>query len=230
MTPYRILIIDDDRNLSDVVALNLRQAGYEVLQAHSGEKGVEVALSGHPDLVLLDVALPDADGFEVCRRIRAEAYTPIIFLSGKTHETDVITGLAVGGDSYIKKPFEIPELVALVKAVLRRSKEYPEAAKAKVLRIQDLVVDPGKFELRLSGRTVPLSATEFRLLEYLARNVDLVLSREQLLENVWGFKTDGLASRTVDVAVARLRKKMADDSDHPRYIQTVPGVGYRLNA
>lgn len=229
MARARILVVDDEKPIADIIAMNLKEVGYDVHVADNGEIALEMARELGPDLIVLDVMLPGAvDGFEVCRRVRENASTPIIFLSARTHEADVIEALALGGDSYVKKPFDIAELVALVKATLRRTLEYP-FPHADVLTVQDIEIDIPRVEVRVGTRVIPVSATEFRLLEYLGRHADRTVSRHDLLEHVWGFKVEGVTTRTVDMTVARLRKKLAGESE-PRYIHTVPGIGYRLDS
>jgi DNA-binding response OmpR family regulator len=220
----RVLLVEDDASIREVTALGLKQAGFRVTTAGDGREGLLRAKRDPFDAVVLDVMLPSLDGFEVCREIRKESRVPILMLTARTDTIDVVVGLESGADDYVSKPFEMPELVARVRAILRRAGATPEEA---VLSVGPLEVDPSGFSVRKEGKDVGLTATEFRLLLELARRPGQVFTRELLLERVWNYDYLG-DSRLVDVAVQRLRAKVEDDPAHPRLITTVRGVGYRL--
>jgi DNA-binding response OmpR family regulator len=217
-----IVVIEDDANISDLVDMYLRREGFRVLQAVDGESGLATIEREKPRLAILDVGLPGAvDGFEVCRRLRARATVPVLMLSARDGEIDRVLGLELGADDYVTKPFSPRELVARVKAVLRRvdgPREQPD-----VLPVGQIEVDAGRREARVDGRIVPLATKEFDLLHFLARNTGLALSRQQLLDGVWGPGWYG-DERTVDAHVRQLRKKLGDALP----LATVWGIGYRL--
>ncbi len=221
-----IVVVEDDTHISDLVDMLLRAEGFRVLQANAGEKGLEIIERERPRLAVLDVGLPDIDGLEVVRRLRAVAgavaHTPVIMLTARDGEIDRVLGLELGADDYITKPFSNRELVARVKAVLRRVDGPPREA-PDVLTIGRVEVDSGRREARLDGVPVALATREFDLLLYLAENQGLALTRRQLLDGVWGPDWYG-DDRTVDVHVRQLRKKLGDDFP----LATVWGVGYRL--
>jgi DNA-binding response OmpR family regulator len=220
----RILVVEDDPSIREVVALGLRAAGYRPTQASDGRDGLARATQEPFDLILLDVMLPSMDGFEVCREIRRQSRVPIIMLTARTDTVDIVVGLESGADDYVTKPFEMPELVARCRAVLRRATAPAEDHAA---RVGPLEVDPVAFVARKDGVEVTLTATEFRLLLELARRPGQVFTRELLLQRVWNYDYLG-DSRMVDVAIQRLRSKVEDDPAHPTLITTVRGVGYRL--
>jgi DNA-binding response OmpR family regulator len=221
----RILLVEDDASIREVTALGLRRAGFRVTTAADGRGGLAHARQPVFDVVILDVMLPGLDGFEVCREIRKTSRVPIVMLTARTDTIDVVVGLESGADDYVKKPFEIAELVARVRAVLRRaSAEPPEA----VLAVGPLEVDPAKFTVRRAGVELSLTATEFRVLLELARRPGQVFTREMLLERVWDYDYLG-DSRLVDVAVQRLRAKVEEEPAHPKLIRTVRGAGYKLD-
>jgi DNA-binding response OmpR family regulator len=222
----RVLIIEDDPNVADVVARYLEREGYAVESAADGLAGLEMALSDPPDLVVLDLMLPSLSGLEVCRRLRAKAPVPVIMLTARGEEVDRIAGLELGADDYVAKPFSPRELTARVKAVLRRASGALAAEDTAVLRAGALEVDPVAHEARLDGEIVSLTAREFELLTHLMRNPRRAFRREELLAAVWGF-TYGDTS-TVTVHVRRLREKIEADPSEPRHICTVWGVGYRF--
>jgi DNA-binding response OmpR family regulator len=222
----QVLVVEDDRSVRETVTLLLERAALRVTAVDDGRQALE-RLRQHPfDLVLLDVMLPVVDGFKVCREIREKSQIPIVMLTARADTADVVAGLELGADDYLTKPFQGPELVARVRAALRRRDTDPLAPR---LRIQDLDIDASGFRLTQAGRPVELTATEFRLLVELATNAERVVSREVLLQRVWGYDYLG-DSRLVDMAVKRLRDKLGDDPRHPRYITTVRGAGYRLDA
>lgn len=222
-----IVIVEDDPNIADLVELYLRRDGYRPYQASNGERALQVIAERNPELVLLDVGLPgELDGLDVCRAIRAESGIPIIFLTARDAEIDRVLGLELGADDYVTKPFSPRELVARVKAILRRSSGTGFAAD-RLTPIDlgwEVVVDPGRCEVTLAGEPVALATREFNLLLYLAEHRGLALSRLQLLDGVWGVGWVG-DDRTVDVHVRQLRKKLGD----ALRLETVWGVGYRLD-
>jgi two-component system, OmpR family, response regulator MtrA len=221
----RVLLVEDDASIREVTALGLRRAGFRVTTAADGRGGLAHARQPVFDLVILDVMLPGLDGFEVCREIRRASRVPILMLTARTDTIDVVVGLESGADDYVKKPFEVAELVARVRALLRRAAADPPEA---VLTVGPLQIDPGRFAVRRDGTDVPLTATEFRLLLELARRPGQVFTREVLLERVWDYDYLG-DSRLVDVAVQRLRAKIETDPAHPALIRTVRGAGYKLD-
>jgi two-component system, OmpR family, response regulator MtrA len=220
-----VLLVEDDSSIREVATLGLEQAGFRVTASGDGREAL-IRFRQEPfDLVVLDVMLPSLDGFEVCREIRSESQTPIVMLSARDALHDVVVGLELGADDYVTKPFELPELVARIKAVLRRSVAQPGD---RVIAVDGLEIDPGAFSVRRHGEELELTATEFRLLLELARRPKQVFTRELLLELVWNYDYLG-DSRLVDVAVQRLRAKIEADPANPRLIKTVRGVGYRFD-
>ena len=222
----RLLLVEDDASIREVATLGLTQAGFRVTTAADGREGLLHFRQTPFDLVILDVMLPNLDGYEVCRQIRAESRVPIIMLSAKSDTVDVVVGLELGADDYVTKPFEMPELVARARAALRRASAVPDEP---VLIRGDLEVDPGAFMARRGDKELTLTATEFKLLLELARRPGQVFTRELLLQQVWNYEYLG-DSRLVDVAVQRLRAKVEDDPKEPQMIKTVRGVGYRFDA
>jgi len=217
------VIVEDDQNIADLVELYLRQEGFRVVQAHDGEMGLDAVRDQCPRLVVLDVGLPGAvDGLEVCRRLRATADVPVLMLTARDGEVDRVLGLELGADDYVTKPFSPRELVARVKAILRRS-EGPPRDRPDVLLVGAVEVDTGRREAKVDGEVVPLAAREFDLLRFLAENTGLALSRQQILDGAWGPDWYG-DERTVDVHVRQLRKKLGEALP----LTTVWGVGYRL--
>lgn len=223
-----ILIVDDEESIRELVQFNLRKAGYQTAVAASGAECLSRFSQDQPDLVVLDLMLPDTDGFTLCRTLRQSAQVPVIFLTARDDEVDRVLGLELGADDYVTKPFSPRELVARVRAVLRRAGESAAQPQRDVVEAGDLVIDPARHEVRRRGRTVPLTPKEFELLVFLARNAGQALSRDQLLDSVWGpdYFGDG---RLVDVHVRHLRAKVEDDPANPVYIKTVRGVGYRFD-
>jgi DNA-binding response OmpR family regulator len=218
-----IVVIEDDPSIADLVDLYLREAGFRVLQAATGNRGLELVGLHAPVLAVLDIGLPDIDGFEVCRRIRAGSAMPVLFLTARDGEIDRVLGLELGADDYVTKPFSPRELVARVKAILRRGAPAP-AVDAQLITIGDDVrVDLARHEATVRGAAVPLATKEFELLAFFARNQGIALTRRQLIDNVWGADWYG-DDRTVDVHVRQLRKKVGDELP----LATVWGVGYRL--
>jgi DNA-binding response OmpR family regulator len=222
-----ILVVDDEPNLTDLVRDYLEREGYTVLVAADGRSALDLVRSRQPDLVVLDVMLPELDGVEVCRRLRQTSDAYVIMLTARAEEVDKIVGLSVGADDYLTKPFSPRELVARIKAMLRRPRtvgDEPEAPPPR--RFGEIVLDPGRHEVLRDGKEVALTAREFQLLATLASHPRHVFTRDQLLERVWG--DDYYDDHVVDVHVANLRKKLEDDPARPRYVETVRGVGYRF--
>lgn len=220
----RVLIVEDDAALAELVVLALAGAGYQPALRTDGEEGLRAALDGGFDLVLLDILLPGLDGLEVCRRVRARSQVPIIMITAKADTRDVVTGLDCGADDYLPKPFEVQELLARVRAVMRRATSPP----GPMIVHGHLEICPTEATVRKRGEALALTATEFRLLLTLARAPRQVFSREALLREVWGYDYLG-DSGMVTMAVKRLRDKVEDDPAHPRLIETVRGFGYRLS-
>ncbi len=220
---HRILLVEDDPSIRELTTLGLRTAGYEVVEAADGREALDRFAETAPDGVVLDIMLPVLDGLAVCRRIRSESSVPVIMLTARTDAYDVVTGLEAGADDYIRKPFEMPELLARLRAVLRRA---DSASTGGPLRLGPLVIDETAWAVTRDGEPIALSHTEFRLLATLARRPGQVFTRELLLEEVWGYDYLG-DSRLVDVAVQRLRAKVEDVPAEPRLILTVRGVGYK---
>jgi DNA-binding response OmpR family regulator len=217
-----IVVVDDEPNIADLVDLYLAREGFRVLKTETGEGGLQAVKDHRPRLVVLDVGLPDVDGLEVCKRLRATSQIPVIFLTARDSEVDRVLGLELGGDDYLTKPFSPAELVARVKAVLRRVDGGPAA---EVMQAGQVAIDAGRREVRVAGEPVDFTTKEFDLLRYLAERPGLALSRQQILDGVWGYDWYGDA-RTVDVHIAQVRKKLGDTVE----IKTVRGVGYRLES
>ncbi|MBN1889029.1 MAG: response regulator transcription factor [Thermoflexales bacterium] len=226
MSNAKVLVVDDDKKIVDLISLYLKKDGYQVLPAYDGQQAIELARSRQPDLVILDLMLPKLDGMDVCSILRAESPVPIIMLTARTTEDDKLAGLDLGADDYVTKPFSPRELMARVRAVLRRAAQNEETEAAD-FRFGDLVLSFRRHELRAGGQVVDLTPTEFRLLELLARQPGRAFSRLELLEQVFGYNYEGL-ERTVDVHVMNLRKKIEPEPGRPRYVVTVKGLGYRF--
>ncbi|MCI0770960.1 MAG: response regulator transcription factor [Chloroflexi bacterium] len=222
-----ILVVDDDPTISDVVARYLRGDGFDVAVALDGQAALDQANETYPDLVVLDLMLPKVDGLEVCRRLRALGNVPIIMLTAKGEEMDRLIGLNLGADDYMTKPFSPRELVARVKAVLRRTAAMPEPYEGDTLRFDELSINPLTRQVVAADKDVELTAKEFDVLLYLAQHPKQVFSREQLLNDVWDYLYAGDTS-TVTVHIRRLREKIERDPARPRFIQTVWGVGYKF--
>lgn len=222
-----ILVVEDEAIVSEVVSDYLRRDGFQVVTAADGLEAMEKFCSARPDLVLLDLMLPSIDGLEVCRRIRLQSNVPIIMVTAKTEETDTIIGLGVGADDYVAKPFGPKELVARVKAVLRRASAPPPIA-GDPLSFGQLVIRTDRRQVEVSGKPVDLTAREFDLLEFLAKHPGQVFSRDELLDKVWdwAYVSDG---GTVTVHIRRLRQKIEPDAERPRYLKTVWGAGYKFD-
>ena len=215
-----ILVVDDEPNIAELIELYLSREGYQVVKAGAGEAAVRAAAEHRPRLVVLDIGLPDIDGLEVCRRLRQTSTIPVIFLTARDSEVDRVVGLELGADDYVTKPFSPPELVARVKAVLRRA---DPAATTQIIQVADATIDLGRREVRVRGDVIAFTTREFELLQFLAEHPGLALSRQQILDGVWGYDWFG-DERTVDVHLAQIRKKL----DGAVRIDTVRGIGYRL--
>ena len=226
-----ILIVDDEQPIIDMLVYNLEKEGYNTLEATDGEKAVDIALNNTPDLILLDIMIPKMDGLSVCKRIRHTLNVPIIMLSAKGEEIDKKLGLEFGADDYITKPFSIRELMARIKANLRKGKGSYEDGKAEAntnkIIVGDLQLDVDKFETRVKNKVIDLTLREFEVLKYLANQLGQVVTRETLLEKVWGYEYYG-DIRTVDVTVRRIREKIEEDTSNPKILITKRGVGYYI--
>ena len=228
MSAYKILIVEDDINLQDTLAYNLRKEQFEVITAANGETALELAKDENPDLIVLDIMLPGLSGLEVCRILRKEMTVPVLMLTARNEEVDKIVGLEIGADDYMTKPFSMRELLARIRAMLRRaSMTIPRAAAEKTIKIDNLVIDTARHNAVLDGKELGMSPKEFDLLVFLAENRELVFSREQLLEKVWGYDYGG-DTRTVDVHVRWLRQKIETDPSKPEKLITVRGTGYKM--
>lgn len=220
----KILLVEDDASLSFGLRKNLQFEGYEVLAAQDGKKGLQLAIDGKPDLIILDIMLPGLNGFEICETLRKHRIrTPVIFLSAKAAERDKVQGLDLGGDDYMTKPFSVRELLARVRRTLQRQREDEE----EPYTFGEIVVDFGGRTVKRRGRSVELTSREYDLLRFLVRSRGKVLERETILRQVWGFDYYGTA-RTIDNFITRLRQKIEDDANEPRWIVTVRGVGYKF--
>ena len=232
----KILIVDDDKNLLEVIKYNLEKDGYSIVLAEDGTQAIEIARKEKPDLIILDVMLPGIDGFEVCRILRKEMSVPILMLSAKTDEIDKVVGLELGADDYISKPFSVRELMARVRATLRRresneqhtlSNKLKETRENLIIKGHGLEVDTIRHQVSLKGSPLNLTPKEFELLTFLMRYKGQVFSREQLMEKVWGYTFEG-SKRTVDVHIRWLRQKIEDNPDTPKILVTVIGFGYKF--
>lgn len=230
MAKQRILVVDDDRSIVKVVRGYLEQAGFEVLTAYDGEGALHTLRSERPDLLVLDLMLPDRDGWEITRIIRSDqtlGQTPIIMLTARVEDTDKIVGLEMGADDYITKPFNAREIVARVRSLLRRA-HYGQNAHPQQLRIGGIVLDPDQRMVTVEGQSVDLTRTEFTLLQLLMGNAGHTFTRDELLEKSMGYAYEGMG-RTLDTHISNLRKKIEPDAGSPTYIQTVYGIGYRMS-
>lgn len=224
----KILVVDDEKPIADILKFNLEKEGYQVVCAYDGDAAVELAESENPDLILLDIMLPNRDGNEVCREVRKTQMMPIIMLTAKDSEIDKVLGLEMGADDYVTKPFSNRELIARVKANLRRQNAPDDTVKAtKDIVIANLTIHPDAYVVSRDGVQIELTHREFELLHYLARHIGQVMTREHLLETVWGYDYFGDV-RTVDVTVRRLREKIEESPSNPSWIVTRRGVGYYL--
>lgn len=224
-----VLIIEDEKPIVDILKFNLERENYKVLYALDGEEGLSLALTKAPDLILLDVMLPGMDGFDVCRRVREKSRVPILMLTARDEELDKVLGLEMGADDYITKPFGVRELMARVKAHLRRTEAALESKEDEVIRFGDFCILCNRYEITKGGETVELTLREFELIKFLAQQPGRIFTRENLLEQVWGYAYFGEV-RTVDVTIRRLREKIEENPAEPRHIITKRGVGYYLKA
>jgi len=222
-----ILVVDDERTLRETLAEGLEEEGFVVFQAADGREAVEAFRRHHPDLILLDLMLPELSGTEVCRIIRAESGVPILMLTAKSAEIDKVVGLELGADDYVTKPFSFRELLARVRALLRRSEAQAQAAEPETIELGAVKIDLAGRRLLRDGETLPVKPKAFDLLVFLVRNAGHVFTRDQLLEHVWGYDYAG-ETRTVDVHVHWLRAQIESDPADPVYLETVRGVGYVL--
>lgn len=221
----RILVVDDEKAIADIIKFNLEKEGYNVDTAYDGEEGMEKVNRLLPDLIILDVMMPKKDGFQVLKEIRLKYNTPVLMLTAKEEEVDKVLGLELGADDYITKPFSMRELVARVKSNLRRVDYSKQLDVNTIINSDELSIDLNKYEVRKNGDVVELTLREYELLKFLASSSEQVFSREQLLEEVWGYEYYG-DIRTVDVTVRRLREKIEDNNGEFKYILTKRGVGY----
>lgn len=233
MSTKKILIIEDEPNIRELVLYNLKTNGYDCIAAEDGIMGITMVHREKPDLILLDIMLPEKNGFEICRELREEGNkTPIIMMTAKTEESDKVMGLDYGADDYISKPFGIREMMARIKAVLRRYEVSTEIVDDKpvtdtILTADDLIINVERHEVTAGGRHVDLTLKEFELLQYLMENRGHVYSRDQLLNNIWGIDYTG-ETRTVDVHIRHLRQKLSDGINEDKYIETIRGKGYKV--
>ena len=225
--PSKILVVDDEKSIVEIISYNLQKEGYEVITANDGMQGLKTALSENPDLILLDIMMPKLDGFEVCKRLREKKLqTPVIMLTARAEEVDKVLGFELGADDYVTKPFGVRELMARVKANLRkRAEPEPVEEPKNTFTISDLVFDMNMQDIRRKGQVIALTPREFELTKFLATQKNQVFTREELLEKVWKYEYFGDV-RTVDVTIRRLRSKLEENPEKPRYILTKRGVGY----
>lgn len=226
----KILVVDDEKNIVDILKLNLQKEGYTVMEAYDGADAVNKALApdpaDRPDLILLDVMLPEMNGFEVCRKVRDNSSVPILMITAREDEVDKVLGLEIGADDYITKPFSMRELMARVRANMRRMEVEPEKAESPdVIEIGSFKLDCNRYELYKGDRLIDLTVREFELIKFLTSQPNKIYSRKNLLEYVWDYEYYGDV-RTVDVTIRRLREKIEDDPSQPKHIMTKRGVGY----
>lgn len=229
MAASKILVVEDDPNLLETLRYNLQKEGYQIVLAVDGQQALETARREKPDLVILDLMLPELSGLEVCRILRKEMTVPILMLTARTEEMDKILGLEIGADDYVTKPFSMRELIARIHALFRRSaiQESADAGEKGVIRFGNIEIDASRHRIELDGEPLELTPKEYDLLVFLARNKGFVFNREQLLEKVWGYDYAG-DTRTVDVHIRWLRQKIEADPHHPRFLITIRGTGYKL--
>ncbi|MBE7018947.1 MAG: response regulator transcription factor [Ruminococcaceae bacterium] len=231
MAERLILIVDDEKPIVDILKFNLQKEGFDTIEAYDGATGLQLAMEKNPDLILLDVMLPEMDGFTVCKEIRVKSQVPIILLTAREEEVDKVLGLELGADDYITKPYSVRELLARIKANLRRTKKTQPVVTADntdLLTYGRLTIDTERFEVKKDGKPVEITVREFELLKFLASQPDKIFSREKLLEKVWKYEYYG-DLRTVDVTVRRLREKLEDNPGEPDFVVTKRGIGYYFN-
>lgn len=229
----KILVVDDEKSISKIIAYNLQKEGYEVICADDGEAGLELALNEKPDLILLDIMMPKMDGYEVCRKVRQVSNVPIIMLTARADEVDKVNGLEIGADDYVTKPFGNRELIARVKAHLRRNEANKNTIHVKngnalsenTEQFGEITIDFDRYEVYKRGEAIELTNREYDLLKFLAQKQPQIFTREALLEQVWGYEYLGDV-RAVDVTIRRLREKVEDDASKPKFIMTKRGIGY----
>ena len=226
----KVLVVDDEASIVNIIAYNLKKEGYDIITAEDGEAGLELALTENPDLILLDIMMPKMDGYEVCRKVREKSNVPIIMLTARADEVDKVIGLEMGADDYVTKPFGNRELIARVKAHLRRSaaKDIP-SEKSNIQNFGDLSIDFDRYEVTKRGEVINLTMREYELLTFLSTQKSQIFNRGTLLEKVWGYEYFGDV-RAVDVTIRRLREKIEDDPSKPRFIITKRGIGYYFSA
>lgn len=235
MGKKKILVVDDEKNIVELIRINLERSGFDIIPAYTGEEAIEKTISNDPDLILLDLMLPDIDGFEVCRTIKLNGKTksiPIIMITAKSEESDKVIGLGLGADDYVTKPFGIRELEARIRTVLRRTKEIDQLKEiieqpSKIINFKDLTLDIGKYEVKRNGKEIDLTLTEFKILKALLENKDRVMKRKELLDIISGDKSNTDA-RTVDVHIRNIRKKLKENGGSHEYIETVRSIGYTV--
>ncbi|WP_019132315.1 response regulator [Peptoniphilus obesi] len=221
----KILVVDDEKAINDIIQYNLEGEGYEITSAYDGQECLDIFKSQKFDLIILDIMMPKLDGFSVLREIRKTSQTPVIMLTAKQEEVDKVLGLELGADDYVVKPFSIRELTARIKAILRRNGLESETKGQNTIKIKDLVLDLDKYSLKKDGKDINLTLREYELLKYLVERKGQVISREELLSEVWDYEYYG-DIRTVDVTIRRLREKIEDKGKDYKYILTKRGVGY----
>ncbi len=227
---YKILVVDDESSILNIIAFNLKKEGYSVVTAQDGEEAIEMFKAEKPDLILLDIMMPKIDGYGVCKRIRDVSEVPIIMLTARADEVDKVLGLEIGADDYVTKPFSNRELMARVKANLRRKiKESSSSQSGNMKNFGELSIDFDRYEVLKRNEPINLTIKEFELLKFLALNENQIFTREAILSEVWGYEYFG-DLRAVDVTIRRLREKIEDDSSKPKYINTKRGIGYYFMA
>lgn len=225
----KVLVVDDEKSITKLITYNIKKAGFDTDVAYDGEEAIRKAKNQVYDLIILDIMLPKKDGLEVCRHLReSKIYTPILMLSAKGDELDKVLGLELGADDYLTKPFSPKELIARIKAILRRVNRFMEP-ETQTIKIGDLIIYPEKYEVKLRGKRLDFTKIEFELLLYLALHQGIALSRDQLLREVWQYDFAG-DTRIVDVHISRLREKIERNTKRPRYIRTIHGLGYKIES